>query len=142
MRSQTTDWNNASYASAKDYVCGQTGLKVAIPANRPENSRSMDLEVANGNYTYEPDTIAGGADISQAATYTQNATVTLSAAAVPYAAVRCSSANPAVVTVPAVVKANASGVAAITYTKVATGGPIVVTLSCGDATDTVNVTFS
>ena len=142
MRTETTAWNASAYASAKDFCCGRTGNKVSIGANQPQNVRAMELEVEQQNYTDAPDTIAGGADISQAASYTQNATVTLSAAAVPYAAVKCVSANEAVVTVPAVVKANASGVAAIPYTKVSAGGPVNVTLTCGDATDTVAVTFS
>jgi hypothetical protein len=142
MRTETTDWNNAGYASAKTFVDVQSGNAVAIGANLPQNVRAMELEVQQGEYTAQPDTVAGGTDISQSASYSQNCTVTLSAAAVPYAAVKCASANTGVVTVPALVRCNASGVASIRYTKVAAGGPVNVTLTCGTASDTVAVTFT
>lgn len=137
MRTQTTDWNNGAYASATVYVDRQSGNSLSIGANRPHDVRAMELEVAQGNYTANPASIAGGNDINQAASYTQTCTT-----GVPYAAVKASSANTGVVTVPALTLANASGVASIRYTKVAAGGPVNVTLTCGTRTDTVAVTFT
>jgi hypothetical protein len=126
MRTITTDWNNASYASATSFTDIKGGV-LAIPANTPSDVRALQHSVIAGdyiegaltNFTRSPTTS------TKAAAETQVCTVTVtnaSAVAMPGILLTAVSGTPARATVsPAEAKTDANGQVAFTITAVASG---------------------
>jgi len=147
MRSLTTDWNNVAYASATEFT-DKNGAVVTIPANKPQDVRSMYDSVSGGDYVVGAlDTFAANvASITAAVLDTDTIVVTASDGASPLAGiiVDASSSNVALATVsPASGRTNGSGQVTFTTTAVAAGSPtITVKTRNGAFSDTVPMTIS
>lgn len=134
MRSITTDYNNASYASATKFTDVYSGNGVTIPAKTPVDVRSMMDSVGAGDYVLSATSMEVSdttVDLTLEGTVTQGVTAKISTTATVGIPIRAVSSDVTQVTVtPALARTNASGVAYFTITNVG-----------GVATNSIDVDF-
>ena len=124
MRTITTDYNNASYASATKFTDVYSANGVTVPAKTPVNVRSMMDSVGAGDYVLSADELAISATTATpapAATATLTLTAKISSAATAGIPIAATSSNTARVTIsPALARTKADGTAVFTLTAVGT----------------------
>jgi hypothetical protein len=145
MREITTNWNNAAYALSATFVDKITGNAVTIPALNPMNHRSMIDSVESGGYIYAPDSVVSDpATLATEPDDVDTVTVTVELDSVPVvgAPVRAVSADPTVVTVsPFIGYTDDNGEVDFTVTSI-DDGVEDITFSCGNVSDTTEVTVT